>query len=139
MSEVKAAPKPTSPASAVDAIAQLQKINNQRKADAYALYYATGNYYNANNGAYPTGFATGALIGQPNSHAQPLALGHYTALTVQTGAQAPVTTDSLHLVTAAACAATGSATIASSRSFAFVVQYALQNQDGTFTPLCLRL
>ncbi|HLZ15287.1 MAG TPA: hypothetical protein VKQ34_04865 [Candidatus Saccharimonadales bacterium] len=133
-------PKPAADNMALQAATdELQKANDARRADAYALYYAAGDYYLANNQTYPTGFAAGNLTGPDGTKPKALTLTHYKQALVATGAQPPLATDEVRLVGGAACAQAHSATIASAQDYAYVVQYAQQMADGSFTAICLKL
>lgn len=100
--------------------------NVQRKNDATIVLSAAAEYASNNQGQLPAMLAGGMLQG----------MGYYSGASVAQGAQDPVTTDELRLVTVAKCDANGAA-VASSSSRQYVVQFALRATDGSFTPQCL--
>jgi hypothetical protein len=119
--------------------ASLDAENQEREQDARAVTYGAGNFYRANAYAYPTAYANGAFTGAPGTKPQATKLTYYKTVVITTGAQQPVKTDEIRFVTNAVCAQSLSATVASSDSYAYVVQYSVRLSDGSFSPQCLRL
>jgi|GEM_PF-2195369 len=118
-----------------------QARNELRQLDARALTYAGGDFYRHNNLVYPSAFAAGKVTGGSNADLKPesLVLKYYKDVSFAEGEQKPMAKDLIRFVYNAACAPSGSATVASSQSYAYVVQTALESADGTFTPQCLKL
>ncbi len=135
---ITAAAKPKAPKPPADN-SVLESENEQRQQDARAVTYGGGNFYRANAYAYPTAFANGAFTGAAGTKPQSIKLTYYKTVSVASGAQQSVKTDEIRFVYDAACAPSLSATVANKAGYNYVVQYAIQQPDGTFSPQCLKL
>lgn len=118
---------------------EIDDNNMLRSKDAYTVTYAGGAFYRNNKAQYPTGFKGGALVGTESAKPSAVALKYYKEVLLADGAQKPVINDTIRFVSNASCAPSGSATVADTREYMYVVQYALQQHDGSFTAMCLKL
>jgi len=130
--------KPKAPEGPVDDSTLIAE-NQKRQDNARAVTYGGGNFYRANSYAYPTAFTNGTFTGPTGTKPQAVKLTHYKTVSIASGAQQPVKTDEIRFVSDAACAPSLSATIANKDSYNYVVQYAIQQPDGSFSSQCLKL
>ena len=117
--------------------------NVLRNNDARALWYAGGDFYRTNfvNGvsAYPQHYRDGALTGVDGTKPKKVAFTYYKAADVAEGAQSGVKKDIIRFVFNAACSPTGGDTVLSKQGYDYVIQYSNESQDGSFSPMCLKL
>jgi hypothetical protein len=116
---------------------QMASRNTQRKDDASMLLGTIEEYINNNLGQLPTGIDGGQIHGdQANDNPSTMpTLSLYRSASLVSGPQAALDHDALIVVTEAACGQDGATLGGTNREV--VVQYTVEQSDGSFKGACL--
>jgi flagellar basal body-associated protein FliL len=109
--------------------------NTLRQNEAKQLLTNIAEFTSNNSGQMPTMYMNGQLTSSSAEYSTTALLSHYKAVSFAGGQQQPITDDRVQIVSGATCGSKGAANESSS-SRNYVVQYALEQADGSYSGYC---
>lgn len=114
---------------------QVVARNEGRLMDVDRIIAGVAEFTTNNSGKLPSSYTAGSLVGNEGDMPSEVSLGHYETLQIKAGAQDPLDSDELWLVTGAQCNSdTGGAVAGTARAVA--VLYVQEDGSGSFEGAC---